>query len=76
MVCLALDVDPCVFSFSFCAGVLVLSPRAVERLETFKPVNRPLPKIFRMLKKGKLDTWVLGAVAILRIVTFCEQRNF
>lgn len=35
-------------------GMLIMSPQAVERLETFKH-NRPLPKIFRMLKKGKLD---------------------
>ncbi|PZQ47059.1 MAG: phosphoserine transaminase [Micavibrio aeruginosavorus] len=33
-------------------GMLVLSPRAVERLESFK-APRPLPKIFRMTKGGK-----------------------
>jgi phosphoserine aminotransferase len=34
-------------------GMLVLSPRAVERLEQ-EPAPRPLPKIFRLAKGGKL----------------------
>ncbi len=45
-------------------GMIVLSPRAVERLESYTPENRPLPKIFRLAKGGKLINGIFEGVTI------------
>jgi phosphoserine aminotransferase len=44
-------------------GMLVLSPSAVERLES-EPAPRPLPKIFRLTKGGKLIEGILRGETI------------
>ena len=44
-------------------GVLILGPRAVERLETYTP-EWPLPKVFRLVSKGKLAEGVFKGETI------------
>ena len=44
-------------------GMLILSPRAIARLESYAP-DRPLPKIFRLTKKGKVDLEIFEGATI------------
>ncbi len=44
-------------------GMLALSPRAVERLETTQP-RYPLPKLFRLTKNGKLIEGIFNGATI------------
>ena len=44
-------------------GVLILGPRAVERLESYTP-KWPLPKVFRLVSKGKLTEGVFKGETI------------
>jgi phosphoserine aminotransferase len=44
-------------------GVLILGPRAVERLEGYTPAW-PLPKVFRLVSKGKLTEGVFKGETI------------
>merc|ERR1712048_1107534 len=53
-------------------GMVIMSPRAIARLESFKP-PRPLPKIFRLCTKGKFNAAIFKGEVINTPSMMCVE---